>query len=198
MGSQSFLKFILLASISINVAEAQTCNENSNVIQNAIGGGSCAVGVTDTANLELVAYACAGEATLAPPPIDTRDIDSPLLQPKDIVPTPPSSFVISQIIQFVGVDSQTTKQAAIDAATIDALGFGAMVTFSYNVPVTAIANGVGAVSFIEYMSYYGERVGVYGPASTFEVVPTQAIFSVVGTATQTSTLGSTASQNLSV
>jgi hypothetical protein len=43
-----------------------------------------------------------------------------------------------------------------------------MVTFSYNVSVTAIANGVGAVSFIEYLSYYGEGIAVYGPASTFE------------------------------
>jgi hypothetical protein len=49
-------------------------------------------------NLELVAYVCAGEATMAPPPINTRDIDSPLLQPKDFVPTPPSSFVISQTV----------------------------------------------------------------------------------------------------
>jgi hypothetical protein len=49
MGSQTFLEFLLLASISINVTKEQTCNENSNVIQNAIGGGSCAVGVTDTA-----------------------------------------------------------------------------------------------------------------------------------------------------
>jgi hypothetical protein len=46
-------------------------------------------------------------------------------------------------MQLVGADSQTKKQAAIDAATIDALGFGAMITFSYNVPVTTIANGVG-------------------------------------------------------
>jgi len=73
-----------------------------------------------------------------------------------------------------------------------------MVTFSYNVPVMAIANGVCAVSFIEYMSCCGEGVGVYGPASTFEVVPTQTIFSVVGTVTQTSILESTTSQNLAV
>ena len=87
---------------------------------------------------------------------------------------------------MVGTDSQTTKQAAIDAATIDALGFGTMVTFSYNVPVTAIANGVSAVSFIEYMSCYGDVIGVYGSASTFEIVLNQTIFSVVGTVTQTS------------
>jgi hypothetical protein len=191
MGSQTFLEFLLLDSISINLVKGQTGNENSNVIQNAIGGGSCAVGVTDTANLELVAYACMGEATMAPPPIATRDIDSPLLQPKGIVPTPPLSFVILQTIQLDGADSRTTKQATIDAAVIDAPGFRTIVTFSYNVPMTAIGNGVGAVSFIEYMGYYGEGIVVYGPASTFEIVPTQTISSVVGTVTQTSILEST-------
>ena len=43
-----------------------------------------------------------------------------------------------------------------------------MATFSYNVSVTAIANGMGAISSVEYMSYYGEGIAVYGPASTFE------------------------------
>jgi hypothetical protein len=33
---------------------------------------------------------------MAPPPVETQDIDSPLLQPKGFIPTPPSSFVISQ------------------------------------------------------------------------------------------------------
>jgi hypothetical protein len=54
---------------------------------------------------------------------------------------------------------------------------------------------VGAVSFIEFMSYYGGGIGVYGPASTFEIVPTQTIFSVGGTVTQTAILESTTSKS---
>jgi hypothetical protein len=69
--------------------------------------------------------------------------------------------------------------------------------FSYNIPMTAIANGEGTVTYRDFLSYEGEGEGSYASATTFALVPIQTIFSVVETATITSTLESTTSKSTS-